>query len=658
MAGDGVAGMRDGPAPRARFSDPFGVAAAADGTIYVSDAGDAQRVRRIAMDGTVTTVAGGGGHGHVDGPAASARFNTPSGLAIGPDGTLYVADTGNNAIRRIAPDGMISTIAGDGTPGYQDGAGAAARFNGPIGLAVDASGRVVVADTYNDRIRAVLPDGTVTTIAGSGRAGAVDGPLHAAQFHTPCGVAIDRAGTVYVADTGNGAVRMISPSGFVAAVGPLPAEGLLRPIGIAVNADGSLYVTDDRGRVVEIVPGISARIVAGSRPGFSDGEGSDARFRGLTGLAFAAPGRLVAADPRNALVRLVAAKARLELRPPVSPRVNPRFDPDGFRLDALLWPLAPMEGPFEITGTLGESRGGEGTERLHAGVDVHAEDGAGVVAVRNGVVASPIATSDFGTLNESVRIGTVAYVHIRVGRERSGDVLDPSRFVASYDETGRMVGMRVKRGARFTSGEPIGSINRFQHVHLSVGWPGEEYNPLLFRLVQFGDTVPPTIARRGIRLFSEDGQPLVRRQKGRLLVEGRVRIVVDAWDQVDGNEARRRLGLYALGYQVLNADGSPAAGFDVPRETIRFDRLAADNEAARLVYAYGSGIPYYGRRTTRFLYVVTNTLRNGLAAPGLWDTTMLPAGDYTLRILAADVMGNEAIAGRDLPLTVGTPVPR
>ena len=171
LAGDGVAGMRDGEADRARFSDPFGVAIAADGTIYVADAGDAQRIRRIAPDGRVSTFAGGGS-GYVDGAASAARFDTPSALAIDAAGTLYLADTGNHVIRRITPDGIVSTIAGDGVAGYRDGSAAEARFNGPVGVAVDGAGRIIVADTYNDRIRAIERDGTVVTLAGSERRGA------------------------------------------------------------------------------------------------------------------------------------------------------------------------------------------------------------------------------------------------------------------------------------------------------------------------------------------------------------------------------------------------------------------------------------------------------------------------------------------------------
>src|SRR5439155_22155339 len=106
---------------------------------------------------------------------------------------------------------------------------------------------------------------------------------------------------------------------------------------------------------------------------------------------------------------------------------------------------------------------------------------------------------------------------------------------------------------------------------LNIGWPGEEYNPLRFPLVRFEDTVPPTIPVGGIHLIGEDGRPFAKRQKGRVLVNGHVQIRVDAWDQVDGNEPRRRLGIYRLGYQVLSRNGTPAPGFNSPHETVRFD---------------------------------------------------------------------------------------
>jgi hypothetical protein len=135
-------------------------------------------------------------------------------------------------------------------------------------------------------------------------------------------------------------------------------------------------------------------------------------------------------------------------------------------------------------------------------------------------------------------------------------------------------------------------------------------------------------------------------------VSGQVQVVVEAWDQANGNRPERRLGLYELGYQVLDADGSPLPSYERPRITLRFDRLAPNEDAPPLVYAPGSGIPFYGRRVTRFLYVVTNTYRRGIAARGVWDTSALPAGEYTLRVRAADAHGNEALTNRDVRVLV------
>jgi len=649
IAGDGVSGWIDGPADRARFSDPFGVAVAKDGTIFVAEGGDSDRIRAILPNGRVTTFAGAG-PGFVDGPREVARFSTPSAIALGPGGDLYVADTGNNAIRRIAPDGAVTTLAGDGVAGHRDGAAAEARFNGPVGLAVDAGGRVVVADTYNDRIRAISPDGIVSTIAGSGLTGAMDGLAELAQFDTPCGVAIGPDGIITIADTGSGLLRLLDPDGNVATSALIFPEGFARPTSLAF-ADQLLYVTDGRGRIIEVDEHGATRLVAGSLPGFADGEAAEARFRAPAGLA-AAPGRLVVADAGNALVRLVAAASRSDVRPPAPASVAPHFDADRFGLAPLLWPVSPREGPHEIAGTLGESRGGAGGERFHAGIDVREVDGTPVLAVRDGVVTSPVASDDFGSLNEWLRIGPLSYVHIRAGRNRHNEMIDAERFVPTYDAAGVLQQVRVKRGSRFTAGEVIGSVNRFNHVHLNVGWPGEEINPLQFDLLHFEDTVPPTIARGGIRLVDVTGQPMKRRVNGRVVVQGQARIVVDAWDQAEGNRPERRLGLYDLGYQILHRDGTPVAGFEEVRHTLQFDRLAYDANAARLAYAEGSGIPFYGGRRTRFLYVVTNTLKGGVATQGVWDTTTLEPGDYIVRIWAADIRGNAATSNRDLLVTV------
>lgn len=634
IAGGAVPGAAQNPYALA-LSDPFGIAVSPDGTVYVADGAGADLIYRIEPDGTPVVFAGSA-EGFADGAAESARFSTPSGLALDARGNLYVADTGNDAIRRVAPDGTVSTIAG-----------AAAGLNGPVGVAVHPDGRVIVADTYNDRILAIDTDGKITSVAGSGRRGFEDGA--AASFDTPCGVAVDANGAIYVADTGNGAVRIIAPDGVVSTM-PAYVDRSFSPVALTTGG-GSVFVADAGGRIIEMTAAGEQRTLAGIQRGFADGPGADARFRAPSGIALAAPGHLLVTDRRNGLVRLVAARSLMSVRPPAPP-LHPHFDVETFNRAPLLWPFAPLEGPFEITGTLGEPRGVAGSERFHAGLDVHAAEGTPVRTIRAGISDDPLAARDFASLSESVRIGPITYIHLRVARALHNRVIEDGRFVVTRDERGDPIGVRLKRGSRFALGDVIGTVNRFYHAHLNIGWPGEEVNPLHARLAGFEDTVPPVIARGGVRLVGAGGLPLKPRERKRIVVEGPVRIVVDAWDQVNGNLARRRLGLYRLGYDILDADGNPVPGFEGMRETIRFDRHPAGRDAARIIYAQGSGIPVYGSRTTRFLYVVTSTLRDGVAADGMFDATRLAPGDYTIRILAADVAGNEAIANRDLAITI------
>ena len=401
-------------------------------------------------------------------------------------------------------------------------------------------------------------------------------------------MAVAADGTVVVADTGNGAVRTVSPAGLVTTRGVNVADGLFRPTGVAVDAGGAVYVTDDRGRIVALAPTGTARTLAGSFSGFRDGPGEAAHFRRPWGVAVAGEERLVVADTGNAVVRTVAAPRRGTWGPPPSPLVAPRFDVEAFAAQPLLWPIAPMDGPHEVAGTMGEARGGQGAERFHAGMDVGADEGTPVRAVRDGVVAAPIATSEFGTLNESLRIGPVTYVHLRVGRSgpvrrtRFVDGRIAGGVVPSYDERGVLDHVRVRRGTRVLAGDVVGTINPFNHVHLNVGWPGEEENPLRLRVPQFTDRVAPTIPRDGVTLYDEFGTRLTARASGRLLVSGRVRIVVDAWDQADGNrpestaralrarlrgaDARRRPGARVRAPARDAALRSPVTG---PRRTAR-----------------------------------------------------------------------------------------
>jgi sugar lactone lactonase YvrE len=216
---------RDGTASEARFNAPQGIAADKAGNLYVTEVGGAT-IRRITPQGVVTTLAGAAGTpGFADGTAGTARFNAPSRVESDADGNLYVTDTGNSAIRSVTPAGAVATLAGNGSCGSADGTGTSAQFCNPKGIALDRWGNLFVADTGNHTVRRIDTAGRVTTVGGSpGVCGSADGGGGAARFCSPQDVAVDHWDNVYVADTGNSTVRMIAPDGKVSTLAGLPGQ--------------------------------------------------------------------------------------------------------------------------------------------------------------------------------------------------------------------------------------------------------------------------------------------------------------------------------------------------------------------------------------------------------------------------------------------------
>jgi hypothetical protein len=328
------------------------------------------------------------------------------------------------------------------------------------------------------------------------------------------------------------------------------------------------------------------------------------------------------------------------------------------------WPVDDQFAWHEVAGTMGEARGsmGDARERFHAGIDVWAPEGAVVRAVHSAKVDRPIAAAGFGSLVENVSIGPFTYIHLRVGRTRRDEVLSfdgtvlgteatagSTAFTLLRDAGGSPDGIRLRRGTRIAIGDAVGTVNRFSHVHLNVGQSGREINPLSLPFAEWSDTVRPTIERRGVRFYDESWAPLDRVADGRVLLSGRVRIVVDAYDQMDGNSRRRRLGIYRAGYRVLTTGGVIE---EQPGDTILLDQLPEGTAAAHLVYAEGSGIPVYGARRTRFRYIVTNRVAGGEAAEAFWDTSRLPPGPHVVEVFVADAAGNATTTTVRVMLTV------
>ncbi|HEX8183460.1 MAG TPA: gluconolaconase, partial [Blastocatellia bacterium] len=252
LAGAGRPGVEDGRAQTAAFSDPFGVAVDKRGNVIIADAGESNRIRRITPKGDVVLMAGSG-EGFKDGAPAEAQFNTPSGIAIDKDNNIIIADTSNNRVRKLTADGRVTTVAGSGEAGFKDGPASEAQFDSPLGVAVDKRGNIYVADSYNDRVRKISDDGSVTTIAGAGLPGSGDGPAAEALFDTPGGVAVDEQGNIFVADTGNRSIRKVTAQGEVITIAANAQAGgddqpseirFSRPVGIAVTHDGFLFITD------------------------------------------------------------------------------------------------------------------------------------------------------------------------------------------------------------------------------------------------------------------------------------------------------------------------------------------------------------------------------------------------------------------------------
>lgn len=292
-------GFADGPSAEARLGSG-GLAMAKDGTIVFADS-ENHRIRRLNGDGTVETLAGSGNPGYADGTPEDAQFCFPADVAFLPDGSLVVADAANHRVRHVAPNGAVTTLAGDGAtctivgPGHRDGPAATALFSLPKGIAADSSGAIYVADTDNFRIRRIDSSGQVRTIAGSGSHGFEDGAALIAKFSNINKIALGEDGSIYVSDQPNNAIRRIA-NGMVTTVIP-PSAGLLFPSGVAISR-GLLWVSDSgNGQIKAFELNGTFVATAGSSAGHRprDGAGASA-FLTPGGLAAAGDGGVIFSD--------------------------------------------------------------------------------------------------------------------------------------------------------------------------------------------------------------------------------------------------------------------------------------------------------------------------------------------------------------------------
>ena len=282
----GGSGDIDGTGTAARFNEPVGIVADSTGNLYVTDGSPGGPIRKITPAGVVTTFAGSISAGSADGNGPDAGFTNPAGIRIDHAGNLYVADTGNSTIRKVTPDGVVSTLAGTaGVWGSADGTGAVASFFEPFALAVDNSGFVYVADSNNNEIRKITPQGVVTTLIGP-----------KAGLYGPSGIAVNAAGTVYVSNTYGYAIEQITPAGVMTTLTSSLGSSCTYPWGLIVNAAGTIYVAANVA-IEEVAPGGAITTVAGA----CDPVGPDvaAGFFVATDIAMDATGTMYVTDRGN-----------------------------------------------------------------------------------------------------------------------------------------------------------------------------------------------------------------------------------------------------------------------------------------------------------------------------------------------------------------------
>ena len=322
----GAAGSVDGAGAAATFFEPYGLATDSNGFVYVADKASS-RIRKISPAGVVTTLAGSTS-GYLDGTGSGAQFSLPLGLVVDATFNVYVADAGNNRIRKVAPTGVVTTYAGSGVGGYVEGNGPVAAFNGIANLAIDGIGNLYAVDQTNQRIRIVTPTNppVVSYVAGSGISGFADGTGTGASFRYPYGIGTLN-GDVILADSSNYRIRKITSGGVVTTLAgtgaPIPfsdgtgaAAHFSSPQGLALDAAGNAYVADQGfHRIRKVTPAGVVTTLAGSGAGsFNDGLADVAQFNSPAGVAVDANDNVFVADLNNRRIRKITSEGIKQLK--------------------------------------------------------------------------------------------------------------------------------------------------------------------------------------------------------------------------------------------------------------------------------------------------------------------------------------------------------
>lgn len=316
FAGSGGTGSGDFNGTAASFNLPTVVTLDSFGNVFVVDRSN-HKIRKITPSGDVTTFAGSGVLGNVDGVGTAASFRFPDGAVFDSHDNLFVSDQSNHKIRKITPDGTVTTFAGSGAIGSADGIGTAASFFYPAGMAVDADDNLLVAEYGNNKIRKITPNGDVTTTAGTGIPGSADGEAATAQFDGPTGVGVDSFGNVFVADYGSNKIRKIDALGNVTTFAGSGASGSANGIGtnasfnhpaiVAVDEDNNLFVTDEGNHKIRKITasGVVSTFAGTGTVGAAGGVWSSAQFNFPTGVAVDASDNIFVSDYGNNKIRKI-----------------------------------------------------------------------------------------------------------------------------------------------------------------------------------------------------------------------------------------------------------------------------------------------------------------------------------------------------------------
>jgi len=313
FAGSATPGSGDGTGTSATFNNPQGLAVDSKGNIFVADTYN-NKIREISPSGVVTTYAGDGNAGLVNGPVATAEFYAPAGLAFDSQGNLYIADVGNNVIREITTAGIVSTFSGNGYVGFVDGSTASSiEYNTPTDVAFDSAGNLYITDRGNNVIRKVTPTGVASSLSGypnKPNAGYINGTNQGVEFNYPNGLVLDASNNVYVADQSNSAIRKVTtPDGVTTTVagGVVQKTVLNLPSAIAIDKTGNLFITDESGRILEYTTGNILYVLAGKAnvSGYTDGAGTAALFSNPQAIAVDANGYIYVADKNNNCIRKI-----------------------------------------------------------------------------------------------------------------------------------------------------------------------------------------------------------------------------------------------------------------------------------------------------------------------------------------------------------------